>query len=158
MTGDCPVQRHFTASAFVTFQGRVLLLLHATKDLWLPPGGHVEADEAPHVAAVREVLEETGLPVELCSAAVPEECATAAPRPEALLEILVEPLHVHLDLVFFARPTPGADPRSLVPNEEALELRWWSAQELRERAADPRLPADVVLLGLRALTAAEGTV
>jgi 8-oxo-dGTP pyrophosphatase MutT (NUDIX family) len=40
---------------------RVLLLFHAKLAMWLPPGGHVDPDELPDEAAVREVLEETGV-------------------------------------------------------------------------------------------------
>jgi len=49
-------------------QNRGLLLLRRTTDpfraCWNLPAGYVEADEAPHQAAVREVWEETGLRVE----------------------------------------------------------------------------------------------
>lgn len=147
------VTRHFTASAFVTHRDHVLLLLHSTKRIWLPPGGHVEPDEAPAAAAEREVWEETGLRVEVTSPRLPRGVAGAAPRPEASLEVEVEPGHVHLDLVYFARPTaPGPLP-PLRPNEEASELRWWTAAEVA--AADPSgpLPPDVAALALRALAA-----
>ena len=33
--------------------------------MWLPPGDHIEQGELPDDAAVREVLEETGLEIEL---------------------------------------------------------------------------------------------
>jgi 8-oxo-dGTP pyrophosphatase MutT (NUDIX family) len=145
------VTRHFTASAFVTHRDQVLLLLHSEKRIWLPPGGHVEPDEAPAAAAEREVWEETGLRVEITSPRLPAGVAVAAPRPEASLEVEVAPGHVHLDLVYFARPTPPEPLPPLRPNEEAAELRWWSAAEVR--AADPSgpLPADVAALALRAL-------
>ena len=60
--------RHFTVSAFVSRvgpdgTGATLLHWHAKNQMWLPPGGHVEADEDPIEAAHREVLEETGLTV-----------------------------------------------------------------------------------------------
>jgi 8-oxo-dGTP pyrophosphatase MutT (NUDIX family) len=41
--------------------GRVLLVNPTYKDEWLLPGGSVEADESPHAACRREVVEETGL-------------------------------------------------------------------------------------------------
>lgn len=146
-----PTSRHFTASAVVTHRGRALLLLHSGKELWLPPGGHVEPDEAPDAAAVREVWEETGLRVQITSACVPSDSPLAAPRPEAALEVEVAPGHVHIDLVYFARPLDASGPGPLRPNDEARALRWWSVEELGE--GDPALPPDVVALALAALAA-----
>jgi len=45
-------------------QGRVLLTKSAGFNQWLPPGGHIEPDESPRDAAIREMREETGLRVE----------------------------------------------------------------------------------------------
>ena len=57
--------RHFTVAVFVVWEGKVLLHRHRKLGMWLPPGGHIERDELPDDAAVREVLEETGVEVEL---------------------------------------------------------------------------------------------
>lgn len=150
------VVRHFTASAFVVWDGRVLLLLHRHKRLWLPPGGHVEPHETPAAAAVREVREETGLCVQITSPRHPPGQVHAAPRPEASLEVEVEPGHVHLDLVYFARPALASDPEALGPNEEAEALRWWASEELHRFTLSPppfggALPSDVAELALQAL-------
>jgi 8-oxo-dGTP pyrophosphatase MutT (NUDIX family) len=40
---------------------RILLVKHKGLGVWLPPGGHVEDGELPHVAALREAFEETNL-------------------------------------------------------------------------------------------------
>lgn len=149
--------QHFTASAFVTHAGRVLLIRHRRKGVWLPPGGHVEPDEAPAVAARREVFEETGLRTVITSPCVPEGAVPpAAPRPEASLEIEVEPGHTHLDLVYFASPAQGCDPAALRPNAEVAAFHWWSPAELRAgvaAAGGGGLPYNVALLALRALGA-----
>ena len=52
------------AGAFIENDGRLLLLLRANEPYagqWGLPAGHVEADENPEEAAIREVEEETGL-------------------------------------------------------------------------------------------------
>jgi 8-oxo-dGTP pyrophosphatase MutT (NUDIX family) len=55
--------RHLTASMVVIDPDteQVLLIHHAAADLWMFPGGHVDPDETPAEAAIREVLEETGV-------------------------------------------------------------------------------------------------
>ena len=45
--------------------GRVLMGLHADRQIWVLPGGLVEPAETPADGAVRETFEETGLLVEL---------------------------------------------------------------------------------------------
>jgi 8-oxo-dGTP pyrophosphatase MutT (NUDIX family) len=149
-------RRHTTASVFAVCGDRVLLLRHRRKGLWLPPGGHVEADESAVAAAVREVAEETGIEVDLTSAPVPGG-PSALPRPEALLDIEVEPGHRHQDLVFFAEPRGRpARPPEPVAGEEAAEVRWVPAGQL-DGLADA-LPRDVAALARRALAAARRPV
>ena len=53
----------FTVAIFVVREGRVLLIHHRKLDKWLPLGGHIELDEEPEQAALREAREESG-PVE----------------------------------------------------------------------------------------------
>src|SRR5215469_10989935 len=42
-------------------QQNILLIKHKGLGVWLPPGGHVEEGELPHIAALRETFEETNL-------------------------------------------------------------------------------------------------
>ena len=61
--------RHFTATGIVLHQDSVLLIEHAKLGWWMPPGGHIDPDEDPVQAVLREVREETGL-----------ECQIIAPQ------------------------------------------------------------------------------
>ena len=54
---------HQSAGAVVMIDGRCLALRRG--DEWVFPKGHLEADERPEDAAVREVREETGLDVRI---------------------------------------------------------------------------------------------
>ncbi len=54
----------FTASCFVHYKGKVLLIHHKRSDFWLPVGGELNSDEPPMVGAYRETYEETGIEVE----------------------------------------------------------------------------------------------
>lgn len=102
--------REFTVAVFVVHDGRVLLHRHGKLGMWLPPGGHIEPNELPDDAAVREVEEETGVRAELVG-----HRALELPYPRQLVVpagIQVEdigPGHQHIDLVYFARPVPGGE-------------------------------------------------
>ncbi|MCB9798480.1 NUDIX domain-containing protein [Candidatus Nomurabacteria bacterium] len=57
----------FTAEVFVFYENKVLLRKHDKYGIWLSVGGHIELEEDPAQAAVREVKEEVGLDVTLIS-------------------------------------------------------------------------------------------
>lgn len=61
--------KHATASVFLVTRldgdWRIGLIHHPRLHRWMLPGGHVESDENPAEAALREVSEETGLAAEL---------------------------------------------------------------------------------------------
>jgi 8-oxo-dGTP pyrophosphatase MutT (NUDIX family) len=139
------VERHFTVSGFVTRQGQTALHWHRL-GLWLPPGGHIEANEDPIEAVLREVLEETGIEVEI----VPTAPALAHREPAQLpppVTIGVYDIerdsgtsspHQHIDFVYFTRPLPGA---SLDLPEGAEGWAWVDEAALRA-GAPMRRPDD----------------
>ncbi len=55
------MEKQFTATTYLFFKQKTLLLKHPKLEKWLPPGGHIEKNETPPCAAKREVKEETGL-------------------------------------------------------------------------------------------------
>jgi 8-oxo-dGTP pyrophosphatase MutT (NUDIX family) len=130
------VTRHFTATTFVVQGERVLLHRHLKQGLWLPPGGHIERDELPHVAAVREVEEETGLRIHLHSeseaAALTREMACeVVPQPAFILVEDINPFHQHIDFTYFARLPPSAE--AWKDGRKVLEtngFNWFSPDEL----------------------------
>jgi ADP-ribose pyrophosphatase YjhB (NUDIX family) len=142
------ITRHFTATTFVVYQGRTLLHKHRTLGIWLPPGGHIDRDELPEVAAVREVLEETGLEVELIHdpPVIASDNARELPRPWHILLENINPFHQHIDLIYFAR----APHLEIIPEEAGIEMRWFSVQELDE----DHIPEDIKILGLEAIEVA----
>jgi 8-oxo-dGTP pyrophosphatase MutT (NUDIX family) len=145
------VTRHFTATTFVVRDGQVLLHCHPKQKLWLPPGGHIERDELPHDAAVREVEEETGLRVRLHSedlaAALTEEMECGVvPQPAFVLVEDINPFHQHIDFIYFARleGEEGAD-RSA---SEGRGFRWFRPEALD---GEDGVPPNVVAGARRAI-------
>ena len=63
---DINLEKHFTASAIIlNDEQKVLLLYHKKLNVWLYPGGHIETNETPDEAILREVKEETALDIEI---------------------------------------------------------------------------------------------
>jgi 8-oxo-dGTP pyrophosphatase MutT (NUDIX family) len=97
--------RHFTVAVFVVWEGKVLLHHHRKLGMWLPPGGHIERDELPDEAAVREVFEETGIRVELVGERREDiEDPVQLFRPAGIQLENIGPGHQHIDLIYLARP------------------------------------------------------
>jgi 8-oxo-dGTP pyrophosphatase MutT (NUDIX family) len=140
------VKRHFTATAFVVRDDATLLHWHRRLGQWMPPGGHIEENELPTEAVLREVREETGLVCEIVSTSpyLPFAYPDQIPAPYTiLLEDIPGPdgPHKHIDLIYFVRPLEDA-------THDAVEdptLRWVTSTELHENA-----PMDVAGCGVTA--------
>ena len=119
--------RDFTATTFVVRNKQTLLLWHNKIQAWLPPGGHINPNELPEAAAVREVREETGLEVELLGAQQTWGKVRVLHNPICILLEDISPGHQHIDLIYFARNT-GGQPQ--INPREAAAFRWFDYQDL----------------------------
>ena len=128
--GGVTPTRDFTVATFVVDNGRVLLLHHRKLSMWLPPGGHIEPDELPDDAAVREVLEETGIQIQLVGERGPEMPGgpRALIRPMGIQLETIRPGHQHIDLIYLARPTKGS-PLQPEPSPECEGAGWYAPHQ-----------------------------
>src|SRR3989344_231960 len=55
----------FCVEAFIVYKDKVLLRKHDKLGIWLSIGGHIELDEDPNEALLREVKEEVGLEIKI---------------------------------------------------------------------------------------------
>ena len=119
--------RHFTVAVFVVWEGKVLLHFHRKLEMWLPPGGHIERDELPDQAAVREVLEETGLRVELVGEKR-EDIADPVQlhRPAGVQLENIGLGHQHIDLIYFAKPL---DSTGIHRNYSEEKVGWYDPED-----------------------------
>ena len=125
--------KYFTATGVVFNEiNEILLVKHKRFGVWLPPGGLLEENEAPHEAVVREILEETGIKVEI----IPMEQGTSAPyckelpRPFAVNAVAIKgdgdyALH---DTVYLCRAVGGQLSAQL---EEVDDAGWFSYDEFK---------------------------
>jgi ADP-ribose pyrophosphatase YjhB (NUDIX family) len=133
--------REFTVAVFAVHQGRVLLLKHPKLGRWLPPGGHIELNELPDEAAVREVEEETGVGVRLVGGrGLPIHEPRQLVRPAGIQLENIAPGHQHIDLVYFAVPSESA--HEVSPDcAEAVRADWFGGEQLAALGVDDEILA-----------------
>jgi phosphatase NudJ len=114
--------------------GDRFLLVQETKhgQLWYVPAGRVEPGETFSRAALRETLEESGLPVVLDGILRVEH----TPRPD----------YTRMRVIFLAHPADDSPPKS-VPDSESLQAAWYTLDEMATLA----LRGDEVLSLCRAV-------
>jgi ADP-ribose pyrophosphatase YjhB (NUDIX family) len=139
--------KHFTATAIIVHQDKVLLHLHKKLNFWVPVGGHIEANELPQEAALREAKEESGLEIELY---YPEKLAEMGDRVKELYRpqhLLLENIgdHYHIDFIYYAT----ADSDILKPQDgETADLKWFTAAGVKELI---NVPGNTKIFALEAL-------
>lgn len=121
----------FTVAIFVVHEGRALLIHHRKLDKWLPLGGHIELDEDPEQAALREAREESGFEVELLGERPPTtELGTRALIAPRFLDIhRISETHEHIGMIYWARPKGGTLELSA---DEHHDIRWCSTEDLEQ--------------------------
>lgn len=125
------------AGAVIIVDGRMLLIRRARgayADHWAVPGGRQRRGETMRAAAAREVLEETGLIIEVGD-------------PVWVGDILDEadPPAYHYTVVDFAATVVGGE---LVAGDDAAEARWVPVDEVRAMRLTPTMVDLIDELGL----------
>jgi len=112
---------HLTGSAIVVGARGTILHRHKRLGIWMQPGGHLDQDEDPSQAALRETKEETGLPV---------RHPAGGPR---LIHLDAHPAgaHFHLDLRYLLL---SADLDPAPAPAESQDVAWFSIEQAVELA------------------------
>lgn len=127
-----PGQVDHTVDVFIVYKDKVLLRKHDKYKIWLGVGGHIELDEDPNQAALREVKEEVGLDVELRGSNIPvdlgqEDYYELIP-PIFLNRHAINHDHDHVSYVYFAL----SDSNKVIPENSDDEWHWLNENELQE--------------------------
>ena len=135
------MKRDFTATCYVLHEDKVLLIYHKKLKKWLPPGGHMDPNETPAEAACREVLEETGIEIQLVgqeNITISRWNAKSIMRPYmCLLEEIPAhgetSAHQHIDFIYLGIPIGGIKSANL---SEVDAVRWFTKDEVLALKAD----------------------
>jgi 8-oxo-dGTP pyrophosphatase MutT (NUDIX family) len=125
---------HVTGSSIIVGPRGTVLHFHKRLHRWMQTGGHVDPGETPWEAALRESIEETGLPV--------HPAGGGSPRLVHLDVHAAAKGHVHLDLRYLFE-APDLEPAP--PPGESPDVRWFSWDEAIA-AADEALVGALVRL------------
>ena len=121
---------HVTAAAWVVNaqHTQALLLHHAKLDRWLQPGGHIDdTDNSPADGALREAMEETGLPaLSLADLNLFDVDVHTIPQR------LDEAAHLHYD----ARYLVVTKNSNVTLGNESLGFRWIALDEIANSNVD----------------------
>ncbi|WP_243742312.1 NUDIX hydrolase [Actinorugispora endophytica] len=108
-----PLHSVSVAGAVIREDGRMLVIKRRDNGNWEPPGGVLELNETPEEGVVREVLEETGIHVEV----------------ERLTGVYKNMARGIVALVFHCKPSNGTER----PTSEAIAVKWISQKEIEEK-------------------------
>jgi len=126
------------ATTFVFNGERFAIHFHEKVKKWLPPGGHVEQNELPHEAAIREVIEELGVKPRLLFDLPPDYGIETVPLPVAILVENIDSEHCHTDMIYAAE----SDTKTILE-----PFSWVTIEEAESMGA----PKDVVVLAKKCL-------
>ena len=128
----------FTFEVFIVYKNKVLLRMHDKYKIWLSVGGHIELDEDPNIAAIREVKEEVGLDIELYKDPKIKIFNTEKYKelipPVFLNRHKINETHEHVSLTYFGKSK--TDKLILSETEKSENIKWFTLEELDSKNYD----------------------
>ncbi len=121
------------SEVFIVNNNKVLLRKHDKLGIWLSVGGHIEPNEDPAEAAVREVKEEVGLNVKLYQTdenlrVLNSDSRRMLPTPQFMERHSITKTHEHVAMIFFA--TSKTDNLILSDIEVTEDCKWFTKEEI----------------------------
>ncbi|MCX6751522.1 MAG: NUDIX domain-containing protein [Candidatus Nomurabacteria bacterium] len=132
----------FTVEVFIVYRNKLLLRMHDKHKIWLSIGGHIELDEDPVEAAIREVKEEVGLDIKLIGPKQPVANNEFDYKSIVGCHYIgvhqVNDVHKHVVLVYFAKTDTDKIVDSVSEHEKS-ETRWVTKEELKKMDLRPNV-------------------
>ena len=145
-----PGQLDHAVEVFIVCNNKVLLRKHEKYHIWLGVGGHIELDEDPNQAAIREVKEEVGLDVTLHSVrSLPANSVNDIELipPVFLNRHPINETHSHIAYIYIA----SSKGQNVIPERETDEWHWLTKDEIEANQLD--LQENIKFYALAALDA-----
>ena len=125
----------WTAGAYIVHKNKVLIRKHEKYHIWIHVGGHVELDEDPVTAVIRECKEEVGLDVKVHGADKAYEYQNrlkgrTLPNPAHMNIHFINETHQHLDLLYYC----SSDSDQVIPENQDDEWVWLTAEEVENHS------------------------
>ena len=128
---------HFTATGIVFNENKqILMIFHKKLNVWLPPGGHIEDNELPTKAVIREIFEETGIKVEIIQTenkilTLSNNDCIELEKPFILLLENIERNweHNHIDMVYICK---ALNKNIILQKTEVNDIGWFEIDQVKE--------------------------
>ncbi len=121
----------WTVTAYIMFGNKVLLRKHDKYDIWVGVGGHIELDEDPVTAVIRECKEEVGLDITIYdggdrSIEMEQRMRYLPPPAHMNIHYVGGTEHQHIDLIYYAT----SDSDAVVPEASTDKWVWLTEDEV----------------------------
>ena len=109
------------------------MIYHKKLQVWLPPGGHVEENELPDDAVLREIHEETGVKAEILfnknNLTIADNKCRGLKRPFMVLLENIEGdwSHNHIDMIYICT---ALNEDLVMQTSEASAIGWFSPEHI----------------------------
>ena len=126
------ILNHFTATGIVfNAKKEILMIYHNKLRVWLPPGGHIDENELPTDAVLREIFEETGVKASIIPNNRGITCCKELELPFVMLleDIEGDGTHNHIDMIYLCTALND----NLTPMEgEVSGVGWFSFEQIKQ--------------------------
>lgn len=120
----------WTAGVYIVHDNKVLMRLHEKYNIWVHVGGHVELDEDPVEAAIRECKEEVGIDITIFDTSTPPPSVRPGNKhlanPAHMNIHYVNDTHQHCDLLYYAT----CEDTTVTPENEDDQWAWLTKEDI----------------------------
>ncbi len=128
------ITRESLSTIFIVRDSKVLLNFNNKCQIWVPVGGHIEANELPCQSVIRETKEETGLDIEIIS--LKQKDSDNLPQPVNIRLDHIKEDHKHINLTYFGKVIGGTYQEIA---DDGAPSKWFTKEELLEEPENKML-------------------